>query len=410
MGDWKIVLSGPKAALFAASVVAVVATGCGGADTSVDGDAAGATTTDEGTAVAGDDTPADEADPIVLGMVLSETGPASTLGEFQARGVRLAVEEINEAGGFEGRPIELLERDDQSDPERAVTEVTNLIAADVDGIVGPSVTATCYAIEPVVREEQMPTYCLSGAPEPEGNEYMFMGLPHFTDFASAHLPWMSDQGHDALALLHSTDATGNLLGEQLPKLAEGAGIETVGVEEFDLEAGDVTSQLTALRRAEPDVLYIGTTGGGPSATALRSLRDLGWEIPVVLTWSNATEAFRNAIEPVAPPEAYIGGLPLYTEAADEQAAAFVELYESQFDDAADMYSASGYDAVNILVEAVTRTNGGGEAIREFMIDELGTYEGASGDIDFTEDDLRGFTEEAVILMRVTSQGYVRVGS
>jgi branched-chain amino acid transport system substrate-binding protein len=349
---------------------------------------------------------------IRIGMVMSTSGPAATLGEFQARGAELAVEEINATGGIDGRKVELIARDDQSDPERAVAETQGLLDEDVQAIVGSGITATCYAMEPIIREAGLPTYCLSGAPPPPENTHMFFGLPPLGAFASAQFPWMESEGHETMALLHSSDSTGELLGEQIPKLAEAAGFDVVGQEQFDLTAQDVSAQLTKLRGSDPDVLYIGNTGGGPTATVLRGLGDIGWDVPVVLTWSNATDAFLKTVAPVTADETYIGGTNLYVsdQLADdaegaEAYAAYTKLYGERFDDRPDMYSASGYDAVQILAEAISSTDGSGEAVRSYMIDDLGTHGGVTGPIDFTEEDMRGIGPDSVILMRVTPDGY-----
>jgi branched-chain amino acid transport system substrate-binding protein len=354
--------------------------------------------------------------PIVIGMVLSTSGPAATLGEFQARGVELAVNQLNDQGGVDGRPVELIKRDDQSDPEHAVAETRSLLDEKVDAIVGSGVTGTCYAMEPIVREAQIPTYCLSGAPQPPDDKFMFFALPPLSAFATAQFPWMKSKGYETLALLHATDGTGTLLGGKLPALAEAAGVKLVGNEQFDLTAQDVTVQLTKLRDSHADVLYIGETGGGPAATVLRGLRDIGWEVPVVLTWSNATDAFLKTVGPVAAKETYIGGTDLYVAAdlsvddpGKQRIDAFLSLYGSKYDDAHDMYSASGYDAVNILAAAIAATDGSGAAVRSYMIGDMGAYPGVTGTIDFTEEDLRGISGDSVILMQVTPDGYKRVG-
>lgn len=352
-----------------------------------------------------------DGEPIIIGMVLPTTGPAATLGEFQARGVRLAVEDINANGGIDGRPVELVERDDQGDPERAVAETNTLRDRGVHAIVGSGITGTCYAMEPVVRESELPTYCLSGAIPPDDNEYMFFALPPLDAFGTAHVGWMHEQGHTTMAHLHSTDATGMLNGEVVPKFTEEGGIEVVGQEQFDVEAQDVTAQLTNLRRADPDVLYIGSTGG-PTATVLRGLRDIGWDVPVVLTWSNATDAFVETVAPVLPAETYIGGTGIYVSGQEgsDTYRRFLELYGDSYEEGPEMYSASGYDAVQILARAVAATDGSGPAVRGHMIDGMGAYEGVNGTIDFTEDDLRGMSDESVVLLRVTEDGYELAGA
>jgi branched-chain amino acid transport system substrate-binding protein len=375
---------------------------------------AGTTQTGTGGAPAGS-TPSGE--PIVIGMVMSTSGPAATLGEFQARGVELAVESINSKGGVNGRPLKLIKKDDQSNPERAVAETRTLIGEKVHAIVGSGTAGTCYAMEPVIKEAKMPTYCLSGAPAPPNNTTMFFGLPPLEAFAAAQFPWMKSKNYDGLAVLHSTDATGKLISEQLPKLADKASIKVTGIEQFDLTAQDVSAQLTKLRGTNPKVLYIGNTGGGPTATVLRGLRDIGWDIPVVLTWSNATDAFLKTVAPVAAKETYIGGTQLYVASSLPDSAAnkaaymdYIKLYGSKYSDKPDMYSASGFDAVGMLAKSIAATNGQGEAVRDYMLNGLGTYAGVTGSIKFSKDDLRGVSPDSVILMKVTAQGYERVAA
>src|SRR3954471_21371861 len=103
---------------------------------------------------------------VKVGSVLSSTGPASFLGEPEDKTLKLYVERINQAGGVDGRKIELVLYDDGGDANKARTFATRLVEDDkVVAMVGGTTTGTTMAMVPVFEEAQVPFISLAGAIE-----------------------------------------------------------------------------------------------------------------------------------------------------------------------------------------------------------------------------------------------------
>jgi branched-chain amino acid transport system substrate-binding protein len=90
--------------------------------------------------------------PIRLGVIVDVSGPSASLGRAGRNGMQLAVEEANAAGGIQGRPIELLYRDDGFDPQRARQAAAELIAAPVEAAIGPMTSLIAEQLAPLFTE------------------------------------------------------------------------------------------------------------------------------------------------------------------------------------------------------------------------------------------------------------------
>src|SRR5215831_7760398 len=88
-------------------------------------------------------------EPILIGYLPALTGPSSSTGIGINRGTQLAVEEINAAGGIDGRPLELIVRDTQSDPTKAVNGAAELIHSKVNVVFGPVNSGESLAAVPL---------------------------------------------------------------------------------------------------------------------------------------------------------------------------------------------------------------------------------------------------------------------
>ncbi len=103
-------------------------------------------------------------DTIKIGGIFSVTGPASFLGDPEKKSMELAIEEINAAGGIDGRMLEGIIYDTEGDPSKAVSSIGKLINRDkVTAIVGPSLTPTTLAVVPIVERAKLPfVSCAAG--------------------------------------------------------------------------------------------------------------------------------------------------------------------------------------------------------------------------------------------------------
>src|SRR5712671_3007408 len=108
--------------------------------------------------------PAIAADPIVFGLVDEVTGPQAEAGLLQVQGAKLAVEEINAAGGILGRQLELRIEDNQSANPTTVLAYTKLIEAGVVGVIGPLRSTQVQAASPTIAKSKVPA--LIGGSDP----------------------------------------------------------------------------------------------------------------------------------------------------------------------------------------------------------------------------------------------------
>ncbi|HYZ15974.1 MAG TPA: ABC transporter substrate-binding protein, partial [Candidatus Acidoferrum sp.] len=101
------------------------------------------------------------AQPYLIGAVLSESGPGSSLGRPEADSVQLAVDEINKAGGVNGHPLTVQILDDESNPTTAVNDVRQLLDKHPIAVIGSSLTQTTLAMEPLVQAASIPLISLA---------------------------------------------------------------------------------------------------------------------------------------------------------------------------------------------------------------------------------------------------------
>lgn len=99
----------------------------------------------------------DDPPPVKVGFVGGLSGRSADIGEASRNAVQLAVQDINKAGGIDGRMVELLVRDDANDPDAAADAVRDLHAAGVAAVIGPNTSAMAAAMLPVANELELVT-------------------------------------------------------------------------------------------------------------------------------------------------------------------------------------------------------------------------------------------------------------
>lgn len=389
-------------------------------------DAVGEATSDLASEVTGeaadDGAEAPEGEPLRIVFLTNASGTFSAISADGAQGVETTVEQINAAGGVLGRPLEVETIDTESDPTRATTVAEGIEQADdLIGVVGPEGTATCFAARAVLVEKGIPHYCSTGAPIPGGADGLIPGefSPYY--FATSSPPteaggnvpfaWFEDQGYETMALITSSDASGQLYSQIVEGAAEEAEVEIVAREQFDATAPDVTPQMTTIRAADPDVIYIGTTGAG-LATVLQSSRDLGIDAAMWAGWGNAAASVAGLIAGLLPE----GGLVTYGEpihVIDElpedhpQADVLAEAsarWQEENSSELPVDVAIMHDVITTFVAAAEGAGStDADAMVQWLEEDAEELVGLAGIYDFTADDHRG-TQSSGLVIRFTEEG------
>lgn len=244
-----------------------------------------------------------EQPPIRVGAIFNMTGPNSTLGQEELRGVEGAVADVNRRGGVLGRSVELLKADAASDPQKAATEATRLIDEGAAVLLGPDGAQMTLPIVPIANQRGVPLVSASAGffsrVPAEQLRWVFSVGP---DFATKGLPtfvsYWQQKKFKRIAVLSNQTPVFELVNGFLGKAAPAAGLEVVGAEAFPAGQPDVSPLVAKLAGRDPDVLLLPHVGADV-ATAIRNYRSVAPE-GVELT-TNAAAANRRFIELVGEP-------------------------------------------------------------------------------------------------------------
>jgi branched-chain amino acid transport system substrate-binding protein len=250
-------------------------------------------------------TAAQAADPIKIGLVTALSGQSARAGEAITRGATIAIDEINAKGGVLGRQLELVRRDDESNPAKGLTAARELIQREkVAILIGGLDTPVQLAIVPFVNNAKFPfmvpwaagtNITQNGAPD----NYVFRVSAMDEEVDRAIVAY-SRKKYDAkkpgMILVNNPWGESNEVG--LKAALKTAGIEPAGIEKFEGNDVDVVSQLSRLKQAGSDTLYL-VGNVGPSSQVVKSLDRMSWSPPIVSHWGPAGGRFTELAGPSA---------------------------------------------------------------------------------------------------------------
>lgn len=246
------------------------------------------------------------AEPIKIGLVTALSGQSALSGEAITRGMTIAIDEINAKGGLlGGRKLELVRRDDEGNPTKGVTAARELIYKEkVAVIFGGLDTPVSIAIVRMANQEKVPFM----GPWAAGTPITQNGAsPNFAFRVSA-VDEIVDRG--MLSYAQKTFKTAkpgmilvnNAWGESNEKGLSAAlaakGMHAAGVEKFEANDVDIVPQLTRLKMAGADTLFM-VGNVGPSSQVVKSLDRMGWKVPIVSHWGPAGGRFTELAGPSA---------------------------------------------------------------------------------------------------------------
>lgn len=350
--------------------------------------------------------------PIKIGAVLSLTGPGSTYGVQQERALKITLDDINAAGGAGGRPVELLIEDDETNPNRALDVLRSLIGEDIDALIGSGTSASCYAMEPLTEQENLLHYCMGGNPPPEDAPlYFTANEPPLRWLGDMPAYWAAQQGFKSIACIGTDDVAGQVVAGLCAAGAEGAGMDVVAQETFALGDTNVATQMTRIREADPDVIYVATAGTA-TIPVLRAMVQLGMDVPVWISSGSANYEVAELIQDMLPTAgAFTGGgkIQVVDQLSEDDPdrkslMMFVDAFSAEFDQRPDLQAGGAADVLSIVINAIdgAGVDGDGAALTSYL-EESGDYDGLMGRYDFSADDHRGLGLSGLVV-RFTDEG------
>ncbi|WP_417668809.1 ABC transporter substrate-binding protein [Roseibium sp.] len=346
---------------------------------------------------------------IRIGSTLSATGPASFLGDPEAKTLEMLVEEVNAAGGINGEKIELISYDDGGDPNKARTFATRLIEDDeVVAIIGGSTTGTTKAIMPVVDGAEIPFISLAGAVsiiEPV-QPYTFK-TPHTDRMACAKIfEDMKGRGISKIGMISGTGGFGASMRGQCLSIVGDYGIEVVADESYGPKDADMTPQLTNIKgTAGVQAVLNPGFGQGPSIVT-RNFAQLAIDLPLYQSHGVASKSFIDlageAAEGVRLPAAAL----LIADQLDEndpQREVVVE-YKNAFEEntgqPVSTFGGHAHDAFRILVAAIERAGSAESGAIRDQIEATKGFVGTGGTVNMSASDHLGLDLTAFRMLEV----------
>jgi branched-chain amino acid transport system substrate-binding protein len=213
---------------------------------------------------------------VKIGLVLSLTGPAASLG-IPARDTAAMLPKT-----MGGQKVEYIVLDDASDTTQAVQDTKKLISEDhVDAIIGSSITPNTLAMIDVIAEGETPTISLASSakiiePVDAKRHWMFKTPQTDAMMASAITAHASSHGVKTIAYIGQADALGETFYAEVAKFAELHHISIVASERFNRTDPSVTGQVLKILATHPDAVVVGAAGT-PAALPPRTLKERGYK-------------------------------------------------------------------------------------------------------------------------------------
>jgi branched-chain amino acid transport system substrate-binding protein len=351
--------------------------------------------------------PARAADPYDVNVLLSLTGPGAFLGQSEAKSLA-AIELItNRTGGINGRPVHFVIQDDGSSPQTAVQLTNALIAKGVPIMLGPSYSATCYAVLPIVKSGPV-QYCYTPSVHTVAPSFTFSSGVSTKDLALAGLRYFRERGLRKVAVLVTTDATGqdgeNVIRQDLA-LPENASLSLVATEHFTPGDISISAQIARLKASGAQYVIAWVTGT-PFGTVLKGAGDGDLGLPILTNAGNLSVVQMTQYAAFAPKDLYFTGFRFlrYKQAGpgpvrDADREFFSALAEVGVTNP-DGTNSSNWDATRVAVDALRHSgpNPTAEQLRAYIA-SLHGFPGINGIMDFRDGQQRGYKDNAGLIVQ-----------
>jgi len=362
------------------------------------------------------------AEPIKLGAFFALSGPAAHIGTPTKLVADMVVDQINKGGGINGRPIELIIGDTESDPAKAATIAKKFIFIDkVAAIIGPTSTAEGMNVKKIVEEASVPTFMtVGGDPVIMGGEklgsfnYVFKSPQRSSTAVKKLFGYLKDKKLTKVGLLTASDAFGKDGLVWLEKLAPDFGISFVAKESFGPSDTDMTAQLTKIKNADPQALVVWTIGPAGAIVA-KNKAQLGIKVPLSQCHGQPDpkyiELAGKASEGDRMPATKLMAAAQLPDSDPQKKVIqeFIRLYKDvyHYDNQFPINTHSGYawDAIYIVTNAMKKAGTDPKALRN-AIEQTKGYVGVSGIYNLTPEDHNGLGVDSMVMVQVKDGKFV----
>jgi branched-chain amino acid transport system substrate-binding protein len=353
-------------------------------------------------------------EPIPIGYLPALTGPSSATGIGINRGIQLAVQEINDAGGINGRKLELITRDTQSDPTKAVNGAAELSHGQkVSVVFGPVNSGESLAVVPLLARTNTPQVhpCwVDTLTDPQKYPMCFRNAPTNQQIGGAANRYVVDVlKRMKVAVISDTTGYGTASVNAYVPMLKAKGADVVYQSNVDAANPDLKPELLRMQAAGAEAIMPWSVNAGFLSRIINTRGDMNWDVPIVgqtTLGSGQTKAllekpdywakvYPNNFGPVCYGRG--GKLP-------DRTSAFLDRLKSAKIDMGDTllwWIALGYDSPRMIAEAMKNVGPEPEQIVGYL-NKLKDFPGVYGDISFTPEQHNGYPDDEVVMVEANS--------
>lgn len=359
------------------------------------------------------------AEPIKVAGVFAMKGPAAHIGTSQMHAVEIAFDEMNQKGGIQGRKVEMVVGDTESDPTKALMALKKILESeDIVAIIGPTRTGTGFAIREHVEKEKIPTFMHAGSDAilavplkstKKPPVWTFKSPYRASDALAKICEYMKKNGMTKLGFVYSNDGFGKDGLKNIHRVAPKYGIEIVAEETFGVRDVDMTSQLTRVNAKNPQGIIAWTIGPAMGIVA-KNIKQLGIKAPLFechgagdpIFWKVAGEAGEGVMMPST--KIIVADQLPDSDIQKKKIQAFVKAYKAKYKSEPGTMVAYGADAAYIVLDAIQRVGTDRAKIRDAIENTKG-YVGISGIYNMSSQDHNGLTVKDIVMVQATKGGW-----
>ncbi len=356
------------------------------------------------------------AGPVRIGWIGPLTGPSGDFGVPMLNGAKLAVDEINAFGGYMGRSLELVIKDDTGVPDVGLARSQELIKEKVVATIGFCNTGVAMKSLDVFQKSQTPLIvpCATGTPitnkYPAPESYIFRTSARDAIQAPFVVDDIVARGWTSVAVFADTTGYGEAGLQDVVKALAAKNLKPAYVARFALGVKDLSTELKAAQAAGVNVIFSYTVGP-ENAVIARDRKAMGWKVTQVGAWPLSFPFFIDGAKDAA--EGALMAQTFIAEPSNERRRAFLSAYGRKYNVrriSVPMAAAQAYDTVYILTYALLGIRNGdfsGPGIKNALENMQKVYYGvtATHQNPFTKDD-KDAVSANMLVMGMVKNGLV----
>ena len=326
-------------------------------------------------------------EPFVIGVMESLTGPGETYGNVALQSKLLAVQEINAAGGINGRTLKLIIEDSKCNARDSITAYTKLTSVDgVKIILGTSCSGAMLGAAPLAEKDG--TIMFSGlATNPliaDAGDYIFRTAINdkLVGVDTGNTIW-SDGVRKLGTITEATDYAEGVRRETA-KQFESLGGDIVASEAYASEETDYRAAITRILGKDPDGIHIAAQAEFAGGTIVKQLRELGWDGPI---YGEIVVIGATALDVAGEAATGVKGIVPALDPGNTKATEFLDRFRERYDyTTLEWYMGSAYDDVFITAACLAQTGDDQDAagFRDCLYN-MSSFEGTIGTYTFDSD-------------------------